>query len=128
MFDYLNYQVNGSEVTLTGQVTQPFLKDEAENSVKRIAGVTNVVDRIEVLPPSPFDDQIRRAEFRAIYGYPALSRYGLGPMWTIRIIVDNGHVTLAGIVDTKTDSEIANIRANEVPGVFSVTNDLRVDG
>ncbi len=125
VFDNLEYQVNGSEVTLAGQVTRPYLKDEATNSVKRIAGVTNVVDQIEVLPPSSFDDQIRRAEYRAIYGNPALSRYGFGTLPSIRIIVDNGHVTLAGVVDTQADSEIANIRANEVPGVFSVTNNLQ---
>ena len=125
VFDNLEYQVNGSEVTLKGQVTQPFLKDEAGDSVKRIAGVTQVVNQIQVLPLSPFDDGIRRAEYRAIYGYPSLSRYGMGTLPSIRIIVDNGHVTLAGVVDTKTDSDTANIRANGVPGVFSVTNELR---
>ncbi|MGO9642429.1 MAG: BON domain-containing protein [Candidatus Acidiferrales bacterium] len=125
VFDNLEYQVDGSEVMLTGQVTQPVLKDEAVDSVKRIAGVTQVVDQIEVLPLSPFDSSIRRAEYRAIYGYSSLSRYGLGTLPSIHIIVDNGNVTLEGIVDTKTDSDIANVLANEVPGVFSVTNNLR---
>ncbi len=125
VFDNLEYRVDGNVVTLTGQVTQPVLKDEAENSVKRIAGVTQVVDRIEVLPPSPFDNGIRRAEYRAIYGFPSLSRYGMGTLPSIRIIVDNGHVMLAGVVDSKADSDTAYIRANQVPGVFSVTNELR---
>ena len=125
VFDNLEYQVDGSQVILSGQVTQPILKDEAEYAVQHIAGVTQVVDQIEVLPLSPFDNSIRRAEYRAIYGYPSLSRYGWGTLPSIHIIVDNGHVTLAGVVDTKADSDVANIRANEVPGVFSVTNDLQ---
>jgi hyperosmotically inducible periplasmic protein len=126
VFDNLEYQVDGSQVTLSGQVTQPFLKDEAEDAVKRIAGVTQVVDQIEVLPLSPYDNSIRRAEYRAIYGYPSLSRYGMGTLPSIRIIVNNGRVTLAGIVDTQADSDTANIRANGVPGVFSVTNELQL--
>ena len=125
VFDNLEYEVNGSVVTLTGQVTRPILKDEAENVVKSIAGATQVVNEIEVLPLSPFDNEIRGAEYRAIYGYPSLSRYSLGTLPSIRIIVKNGNVTLAGVVDSKADSDTANIRANGVAGVFSVTNELR---
>jgi hyperosmotically inducible protein len=125
VFDNLEYKVNGSVVTLTGQVIQPISKDEAVDSVKRIAGVTQVVDQIEVLPLSALDNGIRRAEYHAIYGYPSLSRYGMGTLPSIRIIVKNGNVTLEGVVDTKVDSDTANVRASGVPGVFSVTNNLR---
>ena len=126
VFDNLEYQVNGNEVTLTGQVTQPFLKAEAEDSVKRIAGVTQVVNQIEVLPLSPFDNSIRRAEYRAIYGDPSLSRYGMGTLPSIHIIVDNGHVTLTGVVDTQMDDTLIRMRANQVPDVFSVVDNLVV--
>jgi len=124
VFDNLEFQVDGSQVTLIGQVTMPVVKSEAVDAVKRIAGVSSVVDQIEVLPLSPFDNGIRRAEYRAIYSLPSLSRYGMGVNPAIHIIVDDGHVTLVGIVDSKADSDAANIRANGVPGVFSVTNDL----
>jgi hyperosmotically inducible periplasmic protein len=127
VFDNLEYKVDGSEVTLLGQVTLPTVKIDAENAVKRIEGVTKVNNKIEVLPVSPMDDQIRRAEFRAIYGEPALQRYAFGPVPPIHIIVKNGHVTLEGVVDNQTDSELAYMRANRVPGVFSVTNNLRVE-
>jgi hyperosmotically inducible periplasmic protein len=127
VFDNLEYKVDGSEVTLLGQVTQPVVKIDAENAVKRIEGVTKVTNNIEVLPVSPMDDQIRRAEFRAIYSEPTLQRYAFGPVPPIHIIVKNGHVTLEGVVDSQTDSELAYMRANSVPGVFSVTNNLRVE-
>jgi hyperosmotically inducible protein len=126
LFDNLAYKVNGSTVTLLGQVTRPVLKSDAETVVKRIDGVDKVVNNIEVLPLSPMDDRIRRAAFRAIYGDPALSRYGMGAIPPIHIIVNNGHLTLEGVVDNQNDSNIANIRARGVPGVFSVQNNLRV--
>jgi hyperosmotically inducible protein len=94
-----------------------------------VEGVTEVVNNIEVLPPSPMDDQIRLAEYRAIYGDPALStRYGFRALPSIHIIVKNGHVTLEGVVANQGDKNIVNIRANSVPNVFSVTNDLQVEG
>ena len=127
IFDNLAYRVDGSTVTLFGQVTRPTLKSDAENVVKRIEGVDRVVNNIEVLPLSPMDDRIRRATYRAIYGYGPLQRYALGAVPPIHIIVKNGHVTLEGVVANKGDADIANIRANGVPGVFSVTNDLRVE-
>src|ERR1700693_3725507 len=126
VFDNLEYKVDGSEVTLLGQVAQPVVKIDAENAVKRIKGVTKVTNNIEVLPVSPMDDQIRRAEFRAIYSEPALQRYAYGPVPPIHIIVKGGHVTLEGVVANQADQELVYMRANGVPGVFSVTNNLRV--
>jgi len=126
VFDDLGYQVDGTTVILTGDVVWPVLKSDAENVVKRIPGVTNVVDNIRVLPLSPFDNQTRRAVYRAVFGYAGLYRYAMGTIPSIHIIVDNGHVTLKGIVDNEGDKNLAYIRANGVPGVFSVTNDLRV--
>ena len=126
IFDDLGYQVDGSTVILTGDVTQPVLKSDAENVVKRIPGVTNVVNNIKVLPLSPFDNQTRRAVYRAVFGYAGLYRYAMGAQPSVHIIVDNGHVTLKGVVDNEGDKNLAYIRANGVPGVFSVTNELRV--
>ena len=126
VFDNLAYKVDGYNVTLMEQVTRPTLKSDAENVVKRIEGVEHVDKQIEVLPVSPNDDRIRRAVYRAIYGYPALQKYALGVQQPIRIIVRNGNVTLEGVVDNEGDKNIANIRANGVSGVFSVTNNLQV--
>jgi hyperosmotically inducible periplasmic protein len=126
LFDDLGYQVDGSTVTLTGDVVRPVLKSDAENVVKRIPGVTNVVNDIKVLPLSPFDNRTRIAVYRSIFGYASLYRYALGTQPSIHIIVDNGHVTLKGVVDNEGDKNIAYLRANGVPGVFSVTNELRV--
>ncbi len=116
VFDYLAYKVDGYNVTLMGQVTNPTLKSDAENVVKRIEGVEHVDNQIEVLPPSPMDDQLRRRLFRAIYGYPAMQKYAMGVQKPIRIIVKNGKVTLEGVVDSEGDKNIANIRANSVSG------------
>jgi hyperosmotically inducible periplasmic protein len=127
VFDNLSYSVNGSEVTLYGQTANPTLKIDANSAAKHIEGVTQVIDNIQLLPLSPMDDGIRRAEFRAIYGEPALERYAAGILWPIRIIVDNGHVTLEGVVNSESDKNLANIRANGVFGVFSVTNNLKVE-
>jgi hyperosmotically inducible protein len=127
VFDNLEYKVDGSEVTLLGQVVNPTLKFDAENAVKHIEGVTRVVNDIEILPPSPMDYRIRRAEYRAIFGEPALERYAMGAVPPIHIVVKGGHVTLEGVVATQFDKDLANMRANEVPGIFSVTNNLRVE-
>jgi hyperosmotically inducible periplasmic protein len=126
VFDDLSYSVDNGVVTLSGDVTQPVVKDDAGRSVKRLPGVTQVINNIRVLPLSTFDNRIRMAEYRSIYGFGGLYRYGLGTQPSIHIIVDNGHVTLTGVVDNQGDKNIANIRANAVPGVFSVTNNLRV--
>jgi len=128
VFDNLAYSVNGNEVTLSGQVVQPTLKHDAENAVKHIEGVEKVNNEIEVLPTSPMDDQIRRAEYRAIYGQNLLSRYGVGNLQSIHIIVKNGHVTLEGFVDSQQDKDAATLYAKSVSNVFSVDNHLMVTG
>ena len=127
VFDNLGYTVQGSEVTLTGQVTRPVLKSDAEHAVRRIEGVERVNNEIEVLPLSPMDDQIRRAEFRAIYGQSNLGRYAMQAVPSIHIIVKNGHVTLIGAVMNEMDRNIATITAKGVAGVFSVDNNLTID-
>ena len=127
VFDDLNYSVENGVVTLSGAVTWPVVKDDAERSVKKLPGVTQVINNIRVLPLSTFDNRIRLAEYRSIYGFGGLYRYGMGTQPSIHIIVDNGHVTLIGVVDSEADKNLANIRANTVPGVFSVTNNLRVE-
>ena len=127
VYDNLEYKVEGNKVTLSGAVVLPALKDDAANAVKGVEGVEAVENNIEVLPPSEFDEQIRREELHAIYSYPTLQRYGWGTMPSIHIIVKNGHVTLEGVVSDETDKNVANIRANAVPNVFSVTNNLRVE-
>ena len=126
VFDNLQYSINGTEVTISGQVVQPVTRHDAESAVKHVEGVTRVVDNITVLPLSRFDDQIRRAEYRAIFGQPELSRYSMGTNPSIHIIVKNGHVTLEGVVGNQMDYNVARIRALGVPGVFSVTNNLRI--
>jgi hyperosmotically inducible protein len=128
VFDDLAFKAEGGTITLMGAVTRPTLKSDAEGVVKRIEGVTNVVNQIEVLPLSPNDDQIRRAEYRAIYGDSALStRYGFRALPSIHILVKNGHVQLEGWVANKFDYDLVNIRAKGVPGVFSVNNDLQIE-
>jgi hyperosmotically inducible protein len=126
VFDNLAYKVEGDKVTLYGQVTRPTLKSDAEAVVKGIEGVSTVVNNIEVLPPSPMDDQLRRALYRAIYGDPGFSRYSIQAVPSIHIIVKNGNVTLEGVVDSEADKNLAGIRANQVPNVFSVKNNLVV--
>jgi len=126
VFDNLAYKVEGDKVTLYGQVTRPTLKSDAEAVVKSVEGVTTVVNNIEVLPPSPMDDQLRRALYRAIYGETGLSRYSIQAVPSIHIIVKNGNVTLEGVVDSEADKNLAGIRANQVPNVFSVKNNLVV--
>lgn len=126
IFDNLQYKVDGSKVTLTGQVQNAILKDSAEQVVKKIEGVDGVTNQIEILPVSPNDDRIRRQVARAIFNDERLFRYSLGSVPPIHIIVKNGHVTLEGIVDSQSDKDAANIRANGVPGVFSVENHLQV--
>ncbi|BDC48005.1 hypothetical protein F183_A03210 [Bryobacterales bacterium F-183] len=127
IYDNLSFRVDGDTVTLFGATIRPVMKSSAENVVKRIEGVSRVVNNIEVLPLSPFDDRIRLATARAIYGYPALQRYALGANPSIRIIVKNGNVTLQGAVATEMDSNLAFMRANGVFGSFTVKNELRVD-
>ena len=126
VFDWLQFEVNGDgNVVLMGQVTRPTLKSDAANVVKRIEGVNNLVNRIEVLPLSPNDDRIRRAVYRTLFNNNSpLFRYGLGSVPSIHIIVKNGRVTLKGVVNNQSDADLANIRTNGVSGVFSVNNEL----
>lgn len=127
VFDHLAYKVDGYNVTLLGQVTRPTLKSAAERVVRDIEGVEGVDNQIVVLPPSPNDDRLRLALYRAIYSRPALDRYALRAVPSIHIIVANGDVTLEGSVANEGDSNIANITANGVSGIFSVTNNLTVE-
>jgi hyperosmotically inducible protein len=126
IFDDLEFVVNGNDVTLLGAVTDPTLKKDAENVVKRVEGVQNVNNQIKVLPPSPMDDRIRREVARRISNQGSLYRYFMGAVGSIHIIVDSGHVTLKGVVDNQADDTQAKLAANQVPGVFSVTDNLVV--
>jgi len=129
VFDNLQFSFEGDHtVILSGQTIRPTTKSGAANVVRRVEGVTNVINNIEVLPLSPFDYRIRRAEFRAIYSQPTLNRYALQAVPPIHIIVKNGHVTLVGVVASTMDKNVAGIAANTVPNVFSVKNELMVEG
>lgn len=127
VFDNLEYKVEGSKVTLLGQVYRPSLKVSAERVVKNIEGVDSVDNRIEVLPTSPHDDTIRLDTYRAIYHHPNFTRYAIRAVPPIHIVVKNGHVTLVGVVAAEADKNLAGIQANGVSGVFSVTNNLTVE-
>jgi hyperosmotically inducible protein len=127
VFDNLGYSVDGGTVRLSGEVTQPKLKSDAESAVKGIEGVTRVDNQIQVLPLSPSDDGIRIATYRTIFGKPGLDRYAMQAVPPIHIIVSGGHVTLVGAVASEGDKDQAGIYANGVTGVFSVTNNLTVD-
>ncbi|MBI3895838.1 MAG: BON domain-containing protein [Acidobacteria bacterium] len=127
VFDNLEYRLDGDVVILTGQVRQPTLKSSAEQVVGRIEGVSKVVNKIEVLPLSPMDDQIRRIAYWTLFSQDSpLFRYGMGAVPPIHIIVKNGTVTLEGVVNSEADKNIANLRVQGISGVFSVTNNLRV--
>jgi osmotically-inducible protein OsmY len=149
VFDNIHFGIQGSTIILRGQASRPTLKSGAETAVKKIEGVESVQNEIDVLPLSPNDDRLRAAVYASIYGYPGLQRYTSnrgGPrgapsvaraaggitndppigFHAIHIIVKNGNVTLTGAVDSEMDLIIAGMRANSVPGVFSVDNDLQV--
>jgi osmotically-inducible protein OsmY len=126
VFDYFEFQVDGGKVTLRGEVARPALKISAERVVQHVAGVREVDNQIEVLPLSSFDNSIRRGLLRAIYHDEVLNRYAAGPNPWIRLIVDNGNITLEGYVDREADKNIASLRANGVRNAFSVTNHLKV--
>jgi hyperosmotically inducible protein len=129
VFDNLAYQVSpDGTVTLLGQVVTPTTKSDAERSVKDIEGVSSVVNQIDVLPPSPMDDGIRRQTYSAIYNNESLSMYSMRAVPPIHIIVKNGHVTLVGAVARQMDKQIAEIQAKSVPNVFSVADEIQVEG
>jgi len=127
-FNAITVSVNNGVVTLGGHALGPVAKESALNLAKRTPGVQNVVDKIQVDPVSPMDDQTRIAVARRVYGYPSLNKYAINPANPIRITVINGHVILSGVVDNQSDKDVAGIQANTVPGVFSVTNNLQVAG
>lgn len=127
VFDNLAYSINGGNVTLYGQVVRSSTRSDAEHRVKRIAGVTRVVNNIKVLPLSSFDDRIRAATYRSIARMGGLYRYLQGTNPSLHIVVDNGHVTLEGVVSGSGDRNLAYMAANRVPGVFSVQNNLRLE-
>lgn len=128
VFDNLEFKINGEEVTLMGQVVNPALKPDAASAVKHIEGVTSVKNEIQVLPPSPDDNRIRIAEYRAIYSAPGFEKYATQAVPPIHIIVDLSHVTLTGVVANQMDKTLAITRANQVPGVIGKVNDqLRVE-
>ena len=127
VFDHLAYRIENGRVILSGDVTRPVLKEDAERAVRRIEGICAVSNNISVLPLSPNDDRIRLATYRAVYGHSVMAPYSLIPHPPIRIIVENGNVTLKGVVRAEMDRSIAYLQANSVHGAFSVTNDLIVD-
>ena len=148
VFDSLSFGIRGKTVILEGYASRPVLKSDAESAVKSIPGISAVENQIKVLPPSPMDDRIRAAVYRRVYTQPALRKYTGSPVGfgrfpagpggitqnpplgynAIHIIVENGHVTLTGVVNNETDSNIAYIQANSTPGTFTVDNDLRIAG
>jgi len=127
VFDNLAFKVQGDTVVLYGQVVRPSTRSDAEHRVARIEGVDRVINQIQVLPLSPMDASIRRRVYRAVFRQDGLYRYALGANPSIHIIVNRGHVTLEGVVANKMDSQLAYMAANGVSGVFSVTNNLRVE-
>jgi len=127
-FNAISVNVQDGVVTLGGHAYGPVDADSAVATVANIKGVKDVVNDIQVDPVSPIDDRIRIAVYRSVYGFTSLNRYAIDPAQPIRISVQNGHVTLYGVVDSQADKNAAGIRANTVPGVFSVTNDLQVAG
>jgi hyperosmotically inducible protein len=127
VFDAIGYSVNNGNVTLTGYVVRPTTKRDAEMAVRDISGVTNVVNNIEVLPPSPGDERIRERVLRTLSNQGgSLYRYFLGANPSIRIIVNRGRVSLEGYADNKGDANRAYILARTVPGTFGVTNNIKV--
>jgi hyperosmotically inducible periplasmic protein len=156
VFDWITFGIQGKTLVLKGYASRPVVKDEAGRAVKNIEGITSVDNQIKVLPLSPMDDRVRAAVYNRIYTQPALRKYNanqgtlasaMGPggrsfgmmaggitnnpplgFHAIHIIVNNGHVTLYGVVLNKSDSEIAGIQANSAPGAFSASNELIIQG
>jgi len=127
IYDDLSFQVSNGQVVLTGAVTQPVKKDDVERIARNIPGVTSVEDNIRVLPLSDMDNQLRREVALAIYRFPALNKYAWGPFPSIHVIVDNGHVTLTGVVDNQTDKDLAGMRASGAGLSFgNIVNNLQV--
>jgi hyperosmotically inducible protein len=130
VFDWLEGEVRpDGTVVLRGEVVRPTTKSDAESRIKKIEGIERVVNEIEVLPPSPNDDRIRRAVYRALFNWDSpLFRYAHRSVPPIHIIVKNGRVVLKGVVATAMEKQLAYMKARSVPGVFEVRNELRVEG
>jgi hyperosmotically inducible protein len=128
LFNFVTASVQDGAVTLNGETRTPYDHDSALSLVSNMPGVKDVADNVKVAPASNFDDRIRLSATRAIYRDPVLSRYGIDPARPIRIVVDNGHLSLYGVVASKMDKQVAGIRASQVFGVFSVQNNLEVAG
>jgi len=126
IFDDLSFRVEGYDVILLGQVAKPIFKTDAEKLVKRVEGVGQVIDQIEVLPLSPNNEQIRQATYLALVRQPPLESYFEQAWCPIRIIVKDGNVTLKGLVSNQADADLATLSARNVPGVFSFTSKLEV--
>jgi len=129
VFDWFEYKVEpDGTVYLSGQVTRPTLKKDAQRRVEKVEGVDRVVNQVEVLPLSPNDDRLRRAVYRELFNFNSpLFRYGQQPVPSIHIIVSRGRLVLKGVVANKGDSDLANIKARGVPGLFEVRNDLKIE-
>jgi hyperosmotically inducible protein len=129
VFDWFEYKVEpDGTVYLSGQVTRPTLKKDAQRRVEKVEGVDRVVNQVEVLPLSPNDDRLRRAVYRELFNFNSpLFRYGQQPVPSIHIIVSRGRLVLKGVVASKGDSDLANIKARGVPGLFEVRNDLKIE-
>lgn len=127
-FNAISVSVENGVVTLAGTAYGPVDADSAVAVAANTKGVKDVINEIQVNPVSPMDDRTRIAVFRSVYGFPSLNKYAIDPAKPIRISVVNGNVTLYGVVDSQADKDAAGIRANSVPGVFKVTNNLQVAG
>jgi len=127
-FNAISVSVRDGVVTLGGHAYGPVDADSAVATAANMKGVKDVINDIQIDPVSPNDDRIRRAVYRAVYGFPSLNKYAIDPVKPIRISVQNGNVTLYGVVNSQADKNAAGIRANGVSGVFKVTNDLQVAG
>jgi hyperosmotically inducible protein len=126
-FNYVTVSVKDGMVFLSGNTYNDVPKSTALSIAQRMPGVKDVVDNIQVLPTSIFDDRLRVQALRTIYGNSVLSRYAIDPAKPIRIIVDNGHISLEGTVQSPMDKQVAGMRANQLGGAFSVQNNLVVE-
>lgn len=127
VFDNLAFRREGSTVTLYGQVIRPTTRSGAEARIGRLSGVERVINQIEVLPLSRFDDEIRARTYRAVFGTSSLYRYAMGANPSVHIIVNRGRITLEGVVANRMDAQLAYVAARGVPGAFAVTNNLRIE-
>jgi hyperosmotically inducible protein len=127
VFDNLGFTIDDSNtVVLTGSVLRPTLKSDAETAVRRIQGISKVVNNIEVLPLSPFDNAIRLRTYWSIFTRPGFEKYAIQARSPLRIIVKNGNITLEGVVGSQMDKTMAVMAARSVPGAFSVTDNLTI--